>query len=76
MEYKMSGKFDAIKELAKGKGLTENRETSKEKDKRIKPKLIPLPKEWEDLIKTKHYGTLSSYILSAIKEKMMRENLL
>ena len=71
----MSSKFDAIKELAKGKGLTENRE-SKTKDKTIKPKLIPLPKEWEDLIKTKNYGPISQYIMTAIKEKMLRENLL
>lgn len=70
-------KFDAIKELAKGKGLTENKsQTNKGNDKDIKHKLIPLPKEWEELIKTKHYGPISSYIMSAIKEKMMRENLL
>ncbi len=68
-------KFDAIKELAKGRGLTENKpQTNKDKD--IKHKLIPLPKEWEELIKTKHYGPISSYIMSAIKEKMIRENLL
>ena len=71
----MSGKFDAIKELAKGKGLTENR-VDTPKDKTIKPKLIPLPKEWEDLIKTKNYGPISQYIMTAIKEKMQRENLL
>ena len=68
-------KFDAIKELAKGKGLTENKpQLNKNKD--IKHKLIPLPKEWEELIKTKHYGPVSAYIMSAIKEKMISENLL
>lgn len=67
-------KFDAIKELAKG-GLTEHKLQSN-KEKNIKHKLIPLPKEWEELIKTKHYGPISSYIMSAIKEKMIRENLL
>ena len=68
-------KFDTIKELAKGKGLTENKPQIT-KDKDIKHKLIPLPKEWEVLIKTKHYGPISSYIMSANKEKMIRENLL
>lgn len=68
-------KFDTIKELAKGNGLTENKPQIT-KDKDIKHKLIPLPKEWEVLIKTKHYGPISSYIMSAIKEKMIRENLL
>lgn len=68
-------KFSDIKELAKGGPLTESKRTA-QKDKAIKPKLVPLPEEWHNLLKAQHHGTISSYILTAVKEKMLRDGYL
>ena len=41
-----------------------------------KKKLISLPVEWEEKIKSFHGGTVSAYILIALQERMQKDGLL
>jgi len=67
------GKFDNIKKIKESASMKEQKKDSK-KDK--KKKIITIPVEWENRIKENYPGTVSSYILMAIQEKMKREGII
>lgn len=68
------GKFDNIKKV---KNTAPMKEISKKEIKpKMKKKVINLPIEWEEIIKKEYPGSVTSYILMAIKEKLKREELL
>ena len=67
------GKFDNIKKVKNSASMQEVSKTSKADKKK---KIITIPVDWEDKIKTTYPGTISSYILMAIQEKMKREGLI
>ena len=67
------GKFDNIKKVKESASMQESKKsTSTDKKKKI----ISIPVEWENKIKATYPGTISSYILMAIQEKMKREELI
>lgn len=41
----------------------------------LKKKMISMPEEWDDKIKKVHPGTISSYIVSAIMDKMKADGI-
>jgi hypothetical protein len=65
--------YDDIALLATGSAVDSKTKTS---TKQVKSKLIPLPLEWDEILSKQHHGTKSSYILAAIKEKMIRDGYL
>jgi hypothetical protein len=67
------GKFDNIKKVKNSASMQEV-VTATKTDK--KKKIISLPVDWEEKIKSVYPGTVSSYILMAIQEKMKKENIL
>ncbi len=68
------GKFDNIKKV---KDTAPMKETiTKTAKPKMKKKVINLPVEWEEIIKREYPGSVTSYILMAIKEKLKREELL
>ena len=67
------GKFDNIKKVKNSASMQEI-VTATKTDK--KKKVISIPVDWEDKIKITYPGTISSYILMAIQEKMKREGIL
>jgi hypothetical protein len=81
--------FSLIDEISDSAGMTNKAPVAEVKDiikqnskspkeKHMKQKLISLPHEWDNIIK--EYlaggGTVSSYILQAIREKLKRDDLL
>ncbi len=66
------GKFDNIKKVKKSASMQEISTTKTDKKKKV----ISIPIDWEEKIKSVYPGTISSYILMAIQEKMKRENIL
>lgn len=48
----------------------------KEQSSNNKKKLINLPQDWEDKIKNHYKGTVNSYILMAIYERMQKDGML
>ena len=66
--------YGDIAALATGSAVED--QPRKNVDKKIKPKLVPLPLEWDEILEFRHHGTKSSYILAAIKEKMIRDGYL
>jgi hypothetical protein len=65
--------LDAAMESA---NLKEDVKTTKKKSTKRKVKTIQILVDWEEKIKEHHVGTVTSYITSAIQEKMQRDNLL
>lgn len=63
-------------EKVKSSAAMSERENSPKSDKEKKKKLITIPVEWEEKIRTYHGGTVSAYILIALQERMQRDGLL
>ena len=53
-----------------------NENVKNEKSFNKKKKLINLPVEWEDKIKAYYGGTINSYIMIAIQERMQKDGLI
>ena len=53
-----------------------NENVKNEKSFNKKKKLINLPVEWEDKIKGYYGGTINSYIMIAIQERMQKDGLI
>lgn len=68
--------FLANIEKVKSSAAMSEREEENKGEKGKKKKLITIPVEWEDKIRTFHGGTVSAYILIALQERMQRDNLL
>jgi len=66
-------KFDNLDLVINSANLKENKTRS---NKKKKVKTIQILIEWEEKIKEYHGGTISSYIIMAIQEKMKRDGLL
>ena len=67
------GKFDNIKKVKSSASMQESKKIIKTDKKK---KIISIPVDWEEKIKSNYPGTISSYILMAIQEKMKREELI
>lgn len=63
-------------EKVKNSAAMSEREEHNKNEKEKKKKLITIPTEWEDKIRSFHGGTVSAYILIALQERMQRDNLL
>ena len=63
-------KFDNIKKVKKSASMNDIQNSNLEK----KNKIISLPIEWENKIKNNYPSSISSYILSAIFEKMKKDD--
>ena len=76
MENNMAKKsfLKNIEKVKSSAAMSEQESTQKSFEK--KKKLISLPVEWEDKIKSFHGGTVSAYIIMALQERMQRDNLL
>lgn len=68
--------FLANIEKVKSSAAMSEREEHGKIDKEKKKKLITIPIEWEDKIRSFHGGTVSAYILIALQERMQRDGLL
>ena len=63
-----------IEKVKSSAAMSEQENASKGFEK--KKKLISLPVEWEEKIKSFHGGTVSAYILIALQERMQKDGLL
>ena len=65
--------FDILDQAFNSAPMTEIK-IEKNNDK--KKKLISIPQEWENKIKNNYKGTLNSYILVAIYERMQKDSII
>lgn len=74
MRFRMSKKinFDVLDKAYNSAPMSE----AKEQNHNNKKKLINLPQDWEDKIKSHYKGTINSYILMAIFERMQKDGML
>lgn len=63
-----------IEKVKSSAAMNENVKNAKSFNK--KKKLINLPVEWEDKIKAYYGGTINSYIMIAIQERMQKDGLI
>ncbi len=68
--------FLANIEKVKSSAAMSEREEHTKTEKEKKKKLITIPTEWEDKIRSFHGGTVSAYILIALQERMQKDALL
>ena len=76
----MSDKLSRLKRMSEavsGADLkTEDQKNLSKNKMEMKNKNLRLPKEWDDLISQNYEGSVTSYILRAIKNQMKEDNLL
>lgn len=70
------GKKNFLKNIEKVKKSAAMEERPEQNDKEKKKKLITIPVEWENKIRSFHGGTVSAYILIALQERMQRDGLI
>jgi hypothetical protein len=64
-----------IEKVKSSAAMSEQEQTQKQGLQK-KKKLINIPVEWEDKIRSYHGGTLNAYIIMALQERMQRDGLL
>lgn len=70
------GKKNFLKNIEKVKKSAAMEERPAQSENGKKKKLITIPVEWENKIRSFHGGTLSAYILIALQERMQRDGLI
>lgn len=64
-----------IEKVKSSAAMSEQEQTQKQGLQK-KKKLINIPVEWEDKIRSYHGGTINAYIIMALQERMQRDGLL
>jgi hypothetical protein len=70
-------KASFLKNIEKVKSLAAmSEQETKKKGLKKKKKLINIPVEWEEKIRSFHGGTVNAYILIALQERMQKDGLI
>ena len=64
-----------IEKVKSSAAMSEQEQTQKQGFQK-KKKLINIPVEWEEKIRSFHGGTVNAYIIMALQERMQRDGLL
>lgn len=64
-----------IEKVKSSAAMSEQEQTQKQGLQK-KKKLINIPVEWEEKIRSYHGGTVNAYIIMALQERMQRDGLL